>query len=231
MALLGVCLTLVFVGITGVPAATAENPKLLPGDEAWRDPSFRVFRDRLRDAVRRHDHRFLLSVVHPDIKVGYGGDIGIAGFKRVWNPGNPRSEIWGILDRLLGLGAAFRPPGHFFVPYQFEKWPESISAWDHVVVVVKNAKIRVAPQANAAVIAVVSYDFLKRPPGVRRGVAIDEAGRHPPDDPPGWFKVLAPSGKVGYIDYRSAYVGGVGYRATFTKETGRWMMDFFGSGE
>ena len=81
----------------------AQVGKLLPVDEGVRDPSFFVFRARLLEACERRDAAFVLSAVDQNIKNGFGGDDGVAGFKRQWKSESPASELWKTLTGVLAL--------------------------------------------------------------------------------------------------------------------------------
>ena len=111
------------------PALPAENgPKLRPVDEAAQDPTFAAFRARLRDAVRRHDSSYLLSILHPNIRTDFGGGGGIEDFKKKWTPENPNAKIWTVLDDILRLGGSFRQfsadQKSFCAPYVFSEYPD-----------------------------------------------------------------------------------------------------------
>lgn len=55
-----------------------------PVDEAAKDASFLAFRAKLIAAAERHDANYVLRIIDPQIKLGFGGDDGIANFKKIW---------------------------------------------------------------------------------------------------------------------------------------------------
>ena len=62
--------------------ANAQERYVKPQDEAAKDPSFLAFRTKLIAAAERKDTAYLLSIVDRRIKNGFGGQDGIANFKR-----------------------------------------------------------------------------------------------------------------------------------------------------
>src|SRR5262245_19900305 len=79
---------------TGQRVYVQRAAKLYPVDEGPQDPSFFTFRKRLLTAVRQHDGRFILSVVHPKIANTFGLDDGKRFFKRKWQPDRAESPLW-----------------------------------------------------------------------------------------------------------------------------------------
>src|SRR4026208_454624 len=96
--------------LCGVPSsrACAQELKLYPVDEAAKDPSFKRFRDRLILAGKKHDRRFLLSILHPNIRNSCGGDGGVKEFVSMWEVNSPTSKVWSELLEVLSLGGSFK---------------------------------------------------------------------------------------------------------------------------
>ena len=62
---------------------SAQARKLYPVDEGPRDATFLALRNRLLDAVKRHDLRFIHSILDPHVVSVFDGRNGtIAAFKR-----------------------------------------------------------------------------------------------------------------------------------------------------
>src|SRR5215469_9820431 len=101
----------------------AQLRKLLPVDEASKDPTFKTFRDALADAVKRKDTQFILGVVAPDILNDFGGGNGIQNFKAKWRLGKTEeSKLWAELDTVLSMGGSFRVDEGkrtFWAPYVY----------------------------------------------------------------------------------------------------------------
>jgi len=189
----------------------------LPVDEAVRQPDFFSFRSRLMVAIARRDTVALYAAIDPRIKTGFGGDDGIAAFKRQWRPGDRASRIWPKLAAILSLGGQFRGEDQFVAPYLYSAWPEKIDAFTHVAVISSRVNVRSAPRASAPLMGMVTFSI----------VALD-----PKADRPGgpWRAVRMPNGRTGYVAaefVRSPVV----YRAFFQRGARGWRMALIVSGD
>ena len=205
--------------VLGVATAAAGPPrKLLPVDEAAKDPSFFIFRARLQEALAKHDMTFVLSVVTPDIQIGFGGDDGIEAFKKAWKPDVKDSAMWSELARVLALGGKFIEGGKFQAPYVSAAWPEDLDPIEHVAIVGENVRVREKPDAGSAVIASLSYDL------VTLVESSGQAGKGP------WSKIKLADGREGYVS--DAFLGsGASLRAYFEKKDGTWKMTALVAGD
>lgn len=201
--------------------ATAQERKLLPVDEGKKDASFSAFRERLLKAVKERDKKFLLSVIDPRIKWSFGDDHGVKGFRKSWNlDGDGDSELWGELIDVLSLGGTFSTSGgrrEFWAPYTFGAFPGDLDAFEYGAIVGKDVRVRAKPNADAPVVASLSYDLVKA----------ESAGDGVPN---GWTKVTTPNGKQGYV-VRKFVRGPVDYRACFRNVKGKWLMTVFIAGD
>ena len=206
----------VFLILAHVAGAPAQSVRLLkPVDEAAKNPSFLVFRTRLKAIVAKRDAAALLETTHPDIKINFGSGDGVAAFKEMWKPDEPGSELWEELGAVLRLGGTFDGPTTFIAPYTFSRWPEDVEAFDFGAVIGSHVRIRSAPRLNAPILKTVSYAILELAPEAK--------------PVKGWTAVKVDNG-VAYIDSR--YIRGpVDYRAMFTYAEGRWLMNFFLAGD
>lgn len=207
-----------FLGSFCPAAARAE--KLLPVDEAKKDPSFHAFRRELVAALRRGDRVFVLGVVDPKITASFGGHEGIEGFKKYWDLDRPGPEGWNRLRdtllTILDLGGSFQGDG-FCAPYVFSRWPDDRDAFEYSAVIGRGVALRSGPSLSAPVLTRLTYDLVKVP---SRGADGDGA----------WVKVIAPSGKPGYVSGR--YLRSpIDYRACFKKAGGKWRMTVLVAGD
>jgi hypothetical protein len=204
-------------------AGLAQVGKLLPSDEAVRNPELFAFRARLQAAVARHDTTALLEVVDPNIKIGFGGNDGIEAFKNEWKlqeGGN--SPLWDELGLVLALGGSFRDANNFVAPYVFSRWPENLDSFEHVAVLGSNVRVRAEPRPDGRVLAALSFDI----------VPLSSTGRSrlTPEQMREWTAVKLRDGRTGYI--ASRYVrSSVGYRAFLTRQDGRWRLTLFVAGD
>lgn len=186
----------------------AQGAKLLPVDEAARDPSFARFRAQLLDAVRRKDAGFVHRILAPDITNSFGGDGGIAEFRESWKADRPRSRLWSTLEEVLARGGAFMGDSMFAAPYVYSNWPGRYDAFEYGAIAGSSVRVRSRPSPGAPVMATLSYDIVRM---------INEPGS---DD---FRAIRLPDGRTGYVAER--YVRSpIGYRAIFIKRNGRWLL-------
>ena len=208
----------------GSPAVPTEaGPKLRPVDEAAKDPTFVAFRDRLRAAVQRRDTRYLLSILHPNIRVSFGEGGGVESFKKDWKPEDPNSKVWITLEEILRLGGAYRDISadqkYFCAPYVFSSYPEDgPDAYQAPVVIEPNTLL--LDQPNGRPIARLDYDIVTSAAG-------DPEYRKPDSE---WRKVVTASGKTGFVPARSVRMH-LDYRACFEKTGGEWKMALLVAGD
>jgi hypothetical protein len=204
-----------------VAVATIDSgaPKLLPRDEA--NQSFHEFRTRLLAALARRDTAFLYGILAPEIKNSFGGDGGIGGFKRQWEMDNPATPVWSVLARLLAMGGEQSADTVFVAPYVFAFWPDSIDAFEHVVVTEASARVLAEPLGDARVLGAVSHSILR----VREWKNLSTV----PDDST-WAHITLPGGIAGWIRGTDVY-SPVGWRAMFVRHGERWTMVYFVAGD
>jgi hypothetical protein len=206
----------VFLLLAHIAGATAQNIRVLqPVDEAAQNPDFLAFRTRLKAIVAKHDTKALLEVLHPDIRASFGSDSGITAFVAMWTPNEPDSKLWKELGTVLDLGGTFAGPAMFTAPYTFSRWPHDVDSFEFMAVIGSNVRIRTQPNADAAVLATVSYAILENDLNAKSVEA--------------WTAVKF-DGKRGYVS--SQYIRSpIDYRARFSYENGRWRMVFFLAGD
>jgi hypothetical protein len=215
--------------------ALAQELKLFPVDEAAKDPSFKRFRDRLILAVKKHDRRFLVSILHPKILNSFGGDGGIKEFVSMSKLNSPSSKVWSELLEVLSLGGSFNRQGgqkYFEAPYVSSRWdtiqyrlPPDGDAFSHSAIISTNVPAYSMPNVVSPVAIYLSYDV----------VAVDYErsiynNTNTEFEELLWVKIKTLKGKEGYVqagNIRSA----VGQRAYFKKIRGKWLMDAFVGGD
>lgn len=192
------------------------QPDLRPVDQAANQADFFVFRARLQSTVARRDRQAILEVVHPHIKNSFGGDDGIAGFKKTWAIDKPNSKLWETLATVLALGGTFGPDDTFTAPYVFATWPQDADSFTHFAVLGSDVKLHQKPNARSALVGTLDFSIVE---------SIDE-----PTMPALWAKVRDGSGKTGYVQRRFIR-SPIDYRAIFMKTDGRWRLQMFLAGD
>lgn len=207
------------LGVFITPALARER-KLYPVDDGQKDASFNSFRERLLKAARERDQKYLLSVIDPKIKWGFGGDDGVAGFRRHWKLDGDDSELWNELTNVLSLGGTFSTNEgrrEFWAPYTFSRFPDDLDAFEYAAITGKDVRVRAEPNRDAPVVANLSYDLVK--------------AQFPEEGGPGeWAKVTIPGGKPGYVA-KNFVRSPVDYRACFRSVKGKWLMTVFIAGD
>lgn len=196
---------------SSAPPALVDVPtfgKAYPVDEAPRDPGFAAFRDTLLRIVERRDTTALFAIIAPEIKSSFGGDDGIAGFREHWRLGEPETELWAVLQDVLQHGGRFSGPDHFYAPYTFDALPDSLDAFEHLIVRDSGVVVRERPDASSAALATLSFDIVR-------------AGPYSAD--PSWRAIALANGRMGYIE-GTRIRSPIDYRAGFERRAGRWWL-------
>lgn len=221
-----VFLLAIVVGLPGI--LTAQERYLKPVDEAAKDASFLAFRTKLIAAVKKKDAKYVLGIVDKDIKIGFGGNDGIAEFKKAWDLEKADSIFWASFSEVINNGGHFLKEGDsttkmFYAPYTFNGFPEDLDAFEHAVVLGSGVNLRQGPSTDTKVVGSLSYNIVK----VIRG---DEVIHDHNGENQTWNGVQTLGGKKGFI--RSDFLRGpTDLRAGFEKIKGQWKMVVFLAGD
>lgn len=201
-----------FCADAGHQAAPA---RLLPVDEAAKQPEFFTYRARLQVAVAAKDVDSILAASDPNIKLGFGGEGGTESMKQ--NLSKPDSdELWKELARVLALGGSFRSPSAFHAPYYASNWPEVVDSFECGAIVGASVLVRRDPKPDSPIITRASYAIVR--------VLGDLPGAH------GWSHIRLASGQEGYV--RDDFLRGPTFlRATFNVIQGQWRMTALVAGD
>lgn len=222
--LFAVVLSLVFSG----NIAAQEEFQLTPVDEAKKDASFFAFREKFIAAVKKRDTKFLLATLDRNVKGSFGGDSGIADFKKLWKLNQPNSALWNELLTVLTNGGTFtegKPAKNkeFCAPYSYTLFPPDLNAFEYQIIFGSNVNLRAKPDSDSAVIAQLSYNVIK--------VDYENSVKKPKqEDEYVWLKIETLGGKEGFVSadfVRSP----IDYRGCFEKIGGKWKMTFFLAGD
>lgn len=206
--------------------AGAQTRKLYPVDEAAKDRSFKVFRDKLLAAASKKDKAFVLSILDPKIQLSFGGDSGLKDFKEMWKIDQPNSKFWDELTTILKLGGAFQTiegRKEFAAPYITSSWPDKLDSFEYAAVIGKNVRLRAEPGVNSPVVTSLTYDIVKFITTEPPTAAVQKDGFD-------WIKVATSDGKQGYVA-KTYLRSPVDYRAYFRKVNGSWRMVVFLAGD
>ncbi|MEO8027351.1 MAG: SH3 domain-containing protein [Bryobacteraceae bacterium] len=216
-----------FALLASAAAPAQSNPpsssKVLPVDQAKRDPSFAAFRDRLKQIVKERNTAGLRAVLDANISISFGGENGAAAFRKQWqlDKAPEQSPVWQTLESVLALGGAWTQNSHgvlatFCAPYVYTQMPEDDSDSPALAAILgPNVPLRSAPKDNGGVIRRMSYSRVRLVEG--EGEAR-------------WRKVQTLDRIEGFVLASEVRSAG-DYRACFDQRIGAWKMTFLVNGD
>lgn len=194
-------------------APRRERPRLLPRNEAARDPDLAAFQRRLLDAVARRDVSAILRMSDRAVKLDFGGGEGIEFLEQML--ANASSNFWREFPRALALGGTFRGED-FSAPYVFSAWPDGFDPFECAAIVGHGVRLREGPGPTARTLTTLDYDIVEQ---------VQEA-----PDTPGWTRVRTALGQQGFV--ASQFVRSPSdYRARFARRDGQWRLMAFLAGD
>lgn len=210
------------------PLIAKKSPgKRFPFDQASKDPSFVVFREKLFQAAIEKDLDFLSSIVHDDIKFSFGAEHGKADFLKTWklDSAPENSDFWSELEEVLMLGGGFSEFSKrgFYAPYVFVL--EDIDdPYSQAVIIGENVRLRDQASSKGKIIGSLGWDL----------VEIIYEDELPEETINGethfWQKVKTAQGQTGFVYGKYTRLP-IDYRAGFSQYDGKWMMDLFVAGD
>ncbi|MEO7674130.1 MAG: SH3 domain-containing protein [Pyrinomonadaceae bacterium] len=208
--------------------AAAQERYVQPVDEAKMDASFAAFRTKLIAAAERRDAKFVLSILDPKISLSFGGDAGIADFKRIWKIGDSKSLFWDEFLTVIRNGGTFvrekkRRTNLFYAPYSFDSFPADLDAFEHSIIFGNNVNLRERPSNDSKILDHLSYNIVK----IDNDGTVMKAGG---SDVADWYSIKTLGGKTGYV--KAEFVRSpIDFRAGFEKKRGVWKMVAFIAGD
>ncbi len=207
-------------------SAFAQERYVKPVDEASKDASFLAFRTKLIAAVERKDAAYILSILDPKIDLSFGGDAGIADFKRIWKINAKNSKFWDEFLPVIKNGGTWRTEGGpkiFYAPYTFDSFPEDLDSFTHEAIFGSNVNVRERPSADSRVVTQLSYNVVtvETDPDTEAGKIRESRG---------WSKVKTLGGVEGWVK-NELVRSPIDYRAGFEKKRGVWKMVAFIAGD
>lgn len=209
-----------------VPSAFSQPARLLPVDEAASDPSFFAFRMELAEAIARRDTAFVVGVLAPDVKIGFGGEVGPAEFGREWFTDDDGSRLWTTLGRLVAGGGRLwedRQNGNLFeAPYWSAFWDaEAYDPFEHAVVLRDRVAVLGEPSPGVDMVAELTFDIVR---------VIDPFLASSSGDGDVWVQVELGSGQSGFVRGRHL-ASPLDYRIAFRKVADGWKIQWLLAGD
>ena len=209
------------LAVAAADAQQTEPRKLMPVDEAAKDPSWVSFRRQLLDALARHDRKFLLSVIDRNIRNPLDAPRGVAVFRKHWDLEADDSPLWRVLPAAHLLGSAWmtpeQGPRQLCAPYVAEKWPEDVDPFDYGAITARDALAKSAPSSDSETLATLAYDLVH--------VTDWEVADRAADSKQKWVKIRLKD-KDAYVPEEQVR-SPIEHRACFVKTEGGWRMVAF----
>jgi hypothetical protein len=189
--------------------------KARPVDEA-RDPSLVAARDSILAIASRRDSAAFRKWVAPTIKFSFGDSRGGAdGLFAHWHKYESMDRLWAVVNDVLTHGGKMRGADSFVAPWTFLALPDSLDAFEYLVVRDSGAIMHAGPNAADAGVGTLSYDI------VRMGTTYGDSL---------WRGISLPDGRTGFVETKHIR-SPVEYRIGLRRFGARWMIDFFVAGD
>ena len=198
-----------------MPALTGLG-KARPVDEGSRDPSLVAFRDTLLAIAKRRDSAALHARIAPTVKYSFGDSQGgPAGLFAHWHQYHSMDQLWATITDVVSHGGRFVDPKWFNAPWTFNALPDSLDAFQHLIVRDSGVVVRAKRDIADRGFGTLSYDIVA-------------AGEFRPDSL--WREIRLPDGRVGYVEAQHIR-SSVDWRMGMRKVGSRWLIDFFVAGD
>ncbi len=213
-----------FLIVFGIIAdISAQERYVLPIDQGKKDASFVGFRQKLTEAVKKRDQKFIISILDRNIKNSFGGDGGIREFKETWKIDDSKSAFWTEMLIVITNGGNFFDKNIFTAPFSFDSFPKDLDAFDYQMIFGSNVNLRSKPRQASKLIARLSYNVIK--------VDFDNSVKEKrSEDKFSWLKIETLGGKKGFVSAKFVR-SSIEYRAIFEKTNGKWRLGAFVSGD
>lgn len=214
-------------------------PAIFPSNGSQHDQDFQAFISELKSAILKKDVKFITAHVAENITWSFGADDKRSGFVQHWLRHPDESGLWRELGQVIALGCNpfqmedYARKGHI-CPYVYTDFPRSMDAFENLVVIGNNVRVRTAADENARVLAKVNYEIVKY--GDAKAHKTDCAERNRDEiqsckEKCDWTFVELYSTKTrGYICQRFLR-SPIDYRAIFEKVKGKWQITTFVHGD
>lgn len=184
-------------------------------DDTSRDPAFQVYVRRLRSAVEARDTKALRRLTDTqEVVVGREkDDKGWGKLVAKWRPDDRDDRrLWTALSDILAAGFVREHPMLYLSPYQVWRFPAHLNRAEHLVIARDKAMLRAAPSLDAASVATLSFDIVRRMGDPVKGTGLGE-----------WMPVRTLNGTSGFVISRDV-VSPLAPRAQFGFQAGRWLL-------
>lgn len=197
---------------------------------------FSAFRQRLLEAVRRSDAKFIRAIATAQTQWNYGGTLNLDSY----NIDSNQSIFWPNLEKAVSQGCAIdaearipdkEPGSSVWMCPDLTKVKQSIRPdrpnFGHLAIIGQNINVRAEPGMRGKIIGSVSNDYVafdpegynSLPPGT-----VEQLRQQPLN---GWTPVRLRNGQRGWIANNYVYDEENDYRVSFVRSRGQWRLRYF----
>jgi len=193
--------------VAPVPKPPAvSGPKLMPVDEAQRDPMLVSFRNQVLEAIDHNDQKALAQLIDPKVRTSFGDD-----------KGGGKVNL-SALEHALALGGSFQKGSdvpRFWAPYVYSEWPEAHDAFSEAAIIAEDVPLHQSNDPASPAVATLRYDIVKM-----LDTTSDAPMRH----------VRTADGHEGWVE-SSRVRSSIDYRAGLVRKDGAWKIEAFVAGD
>jgi len=182
------------------------GPKLMPVDEAKRDPTLVSFRNQVFDAIQHQDQKSLSQLIDPQVRTSFGDD-----------KGGGKVNLM-ALEHALALGGSFQKGSdvpRFWAPYVYSEWPEAHDPFSEAAIIAEDVPLHASSDPASPAIATLRYDIVKM---------LDTTSGAP------MRHVRTADGHEGWVESNRVR-SSIDYRAGLVRKAGAWKIEAFVAGD
>ena len=136
-----------------------QKGRYAPRDDCAGKPGADEFRRQLATAVVKGDAKGVAALASPDIKLGFGGDDGMARF--VESLQDTDGELMAELRQILPMGCGINDDGSLTIPWYFYENMGDIDTYAAMIVTGEDVPLRAKADASSAVKQRLSWDAVE----------------------------------------------------------------------
>jgi len=205
----------------GLSAQASAAPVVIaPPASGAADPALAAVIDTLVKAAEARDFAPFEAAMTPEATASYGGDVGPAGFKAVYDVDSPQSPFWPAFLAAAKLGGVSEQDDLYTLPYTAGALPDEADPYLSVIAIGDRTALYAEPRPDAKVIADVTHQLLEQ---------VDVEPEDYEKTGPDYIHVKVEAG-TGYVKVTEAR-SPLDYRAVFQKIDGAWKLVAFVAGD
>jgi hypothetical protein len=203
-------------------------------DEAKTDDDFFIFLQKLRQAVKRRDAKFIHTLVNPETRFSFGDGPTLEDL----DIDNPKAPFWLHLQKAIAIGCSKHETNSpqtstsdndiWNCPPLELHQSKGIGDFEQVFIVGEQIKVRAEPNDHSRVVGIISYEVVEFDyEGLSKLSAQEQDAI---ETLYGWMPVILSNDQRGFV--RSLYAYRIiGYRVYLVKSKGQWQLMSFLAGD